>query len=145
VVDHALRRMIALADPGVYPEPATLRGTAERMSFTTELPIYGGGPTQWADVALSAETGHLLLRWTPHRHVEPLGPKPQWQDVVVLEGVGVPVAAPRGQRVAGGVGRARAAADAGCRQRGDPLFHLLVRAGGGEHAAVVVGIGVYQR
>jgi len=87
VVDHALRRMIALADPGVYPEPATLRGTAQKMSFTTELPIYGSGPTQWADVALSAETGRLLLRWTPHRHVEPLGPRPQWQDVVVLEGV----------------------------------------------------------
>jgi len=87
VVDQALRRMIALADPGVYPEPATLRGTAHKMSFTTELPIYGSGPTQWADVVLSAETGQLLLRWTPHRHVEPLGPKPAFQDVVILDGV----------------------------------------------------------
>ncbi len=87
VADHALRRMITLADPGVYPEPATLRGTAQAMSFTTELPIYGGGQMQWADVALSAETGHLLLRWTPHRHVEPFGSRPAWQDVVMLERV----------------------------------------------------------
>ena len=87
VVDHALRRMIALADPGVYPEPATLRGTAQRMSFTTELPIHGSGPTQWADVVLSAESGQMLLRWTPHRHVEPLGPKPAFQDMVILDGV----------------------------------------------------------
>jgi len=87
IVDHALRRMIALADPGVYPEPATLRGTAQAMSFTTELPIYGDGQVQPADVALSVEAGRLLLRWTPHRHVEPLGPRPAWQDVVVLDGV----------------------------------------------------------
>jgi len=87
VVDHALRRMIARADPGFYPEPATLRGTAQAMSFTTELPIFGDGQMQRADVALSAEAGRLLLRWTPHRHVEQLGPKPRWQDVVVLDGV----------------------------------------------------------
>lgn len=87
VVDHALRRMIALADPGVYPEPATLRGAAQAMAFTTELPIYGDGQMQRADVALSAEAGRLLLRWTPHRHVEPLGPKSAWQDVAVLDGV----------------------------------------------------------
>jgi len=87
VVDHALRRMITLADPGVYPEPATLRGTAQTMSFITELPIFGDGQMLRADVALSTESGRLLLRWTPHRHVEPLGPRPRWQDVVVLDGV----------------------------------------------------------
>ena len=87
LIDHSLRRMIALADPGVYPEPATLRGTAQAMSFTTELPIFGDEQMQRADVALSAETGRLLLRWTPHRHVEPLGPRSAWQDVVLLDGV----------------------------------------------------------
>ncbi len=87
VVDHALRRMVALADPGFFPEPATLRGTAQTVSFTTELPIYGDGPTQRADVTLSVNAGRLLLRWTPHRHVELFGATPAWQETVMLDGV----------------------------------------------------------
>ncbi len=86
-VDHALRRMVALADPGTYPEPATLRGTAQRLSFTTELPLYGGGQTQRADVTLSAEAGRLLLRWAPHRHAELYGAGPELQETVILDGV----------------------------------------------------------
>ncbi len=87
VIDHALRRMVALADPGFFPEPATLRGTAQIVSFTTELPIHGDGPTQRADVTLSASAGRLLLRWTPHRHVERFGATPAWQETVMLDGV----------------------------------------------------------
>lgn len=87
VIDHALRRMVALADPGFFPEPATLRGTAQAMSFTTELPTYGDGPTQRADVTLSANAGRLLLRWTPHRHVERFGAAPAWQETVMLDGI----------------------------------------------------------
>ncbi len=87
VVDHALRRMVALADPGTYPEPASLRGTAQRVAFTTELPLYGDGQTQRADVALSAEAGRLLLRWTPHRHAELYAGEPDTQETVVLDGV----------------------------------------------------------
>jgi len=87
VIDHALRRMVALADPGFFPEPATLRGTAQTVSFTTELPIHGDGPTQRADVTLSASAGRLLLRWTPHRDVERFGATPAWQETVMLHGV----------------------------------------------------------
>ena len=87
VIDHALRRMIALAEPGVYPAPATLRGTARVMSFTTGLPLDGDGRLQRADVVLSTEAGRLLLRWTPHRHVELFGTKPEWRSTVVLDGV----------------------------------------------------------
>jgi len=86
-VDHALRRMVALADPGTYPEPATLRGTAQRLSFTTELPLYGGGQTQRADVTLSAEAGRLMLRWAPHRHAELYGAGPELQETVILDGI----------------------------------------------------------
>lgn len=86
-VDRALRRMVALADPGTYPEPASLRGTSQRLSFTTELPLGGDGQTQRADVTLSAETGRLLLRWTPHRHAELYGAGPEVQETVMLEGV----------------------------------------------------------
>lgn len=87
VIDHALRRMVALADPGFFPEPSTLRGTAQTLSFTTELPISGDGPMQRADVTLSAQAGRLLLRWTPHRHVERFGAVPAWQQTVMLDGI----------------------------------------------------------
>lgn len=87
VIDRALRRMIALTDPGTYPEPPTLRGTARTLSFTTELPIHGAGPSLLADVALSARPGRLLLRWTPHRHVELFGAAPAWQETIILDGV----------------------------------------------------------
>ena len=86
-VDRALRRMVALADPGTYPEPATLHGAAQRLSFTTELPLRGDGQTQRADVTLSVEAGRLLLRWTPHRHAELYGGVPEVQETVLLDGV----------------------------------------------------------
>ncbi len=86
-VDRTLRRMVALADPGTYPEPATLHGTAQRMQFTTELPLRGDGLAQRADVTLSAEAGRLLLRWTPHRHAEHYGAEPEAQETVMLDGV----------------------------------------------------------
>ena len=86
-VDRALRRMVALADPGTYPEPATLHGTAQRLSLTTGLPLRGDGQTQRADVTLSAEAGRLLLRWAPHRHAERYGGAPEVQQVVMLDGV----------------------------------------------------------
>lgn len=86
-VDRALRRMVALADPGIFPEPPTMRGTARVLAFTTELPLGGAGPRQNADVAISAEAGRLLLRWTPRRHVEPFGAAPVPVETVLLQGV----------------------------------------------------------
>lgn len=86
-VDRALRRMVALADPGTYPEPASLRGTSQRLSLTTELPLGGDGQMERADVTLSAEAGRLLLRWAPHRHAELYGAGPELQEMVMLDGV----------------------------------------------------------
>lgn len=86
-IDRALRRLVALADPGIYPEPATLRGAAGSLSFLTELPLYGPGQTQRADVVLSAVSGQLVLRWAPHRHADLFGAAPAWQTTVLLDGV----------------------------------------------------------
>lgn len=86
-VDQALRRMIVLADPGVYPEPATLRGAAGALSLTTELPSGGPGPPLRADAVLSASDGRLVLRWRPHRHAEWFGAGPAWTTAIVSEGV----------------------------------------------------------
>ncbi len=85
--DQALRRMIALADPGVYPEPATLRGTVDSLAMTTELPSGGAGPSQRADTVLSASDGQLVLRWRPHRHAEWFGSGPAWSNAVMAEGI----------------------------------------------------------
>lgn len=86
-IDRALRRLVALADPGIYPEPATLRGAAGSLSFLTELPLHGPGQTQRADVVLSAVSGQLVLRWAPHRHADLFGAAPAWQTTVLLDGV----------------------------------------------------------
>ena len=86
-VDRTLRRLVQSADPGVYPEPATLHGTAQTVAFTTVLSSRYAGPSQPTDVALSVEGGRLLLRWTPHRHVVPLGPPPPPTTEVLLDGV----------------------------------------------------------
>ena len=85
-IDRALRHLVAQADPGLYPEPALLRGTTGSLSFVTELPLRLAGQAQRADVALLAEGGRLLLRWAPHRHVL-LSAAPARQETLLLDGV----------------------------------------------------------
>ena len=86
-VDGTLRRIVELADPGIYPEPATLRGTAHVLSLTTALPTGGVGLPQRADVVLASVNGQLVLRWRPHLHAEWFGPGPAWTETVLCEGV----------------------------------------------------------
>ncbi len=86
-VDRTLRRLVALADPGFYPEPASLRGTATAMSMTTDLPLHGAGQAQRAEVTLLANRGQVRLRWLPRRHVELFGGPPLAQETVILDGV----------------------------------------------------------
>ncbi|GAC1340659.1 MAG: hypothetical protein NVSMB18_11150 [Acetobacteraceae bacterium] len=86
-VDRALRRLVSLADPGIYPEPASLRGTASSLAFTTDLPLPGSGQRQRADVALAVAGGQLRLHWAPHAHVATFAGAPPGDDMVVLDGV----------------------------------------------------------
>ena len=86
-IDRALRRIVALADPGIYPEPPTLRGSAGSLSLLTELPLHGPGQAQRADAVLSTASGQLLLQWAPHRHADLFGVEPAWQTTVLLNGV----------------------------------------------------------
>ena len=86
-VDAALRHLIEAADPGTYPDPATLRGSADTLWLTTELPDGGSGAPQRADVVLSAAGGRLVLRWRPHRHAEWFGPGPGWSETVLADRV----------------------------------------------------------
>ena len=86
-VDRTLRQLISRADPGIFPEPATLRGGADSVSMVTELPVPPGDQQQRVAATLRTEGGQLLLRWTPQRHVERFGPAPRPQEMVLLSGV----------------------------------------------------------
>lgn len=86
-VEHALRHMIERMDPGLYPQPPAIRGTADALAFTTELPDGATGGKMLADVRLEAAGGHLLLWWTPHGAGLPFGAPPAARRTVLLEQV----------------------------------------------------------
>ena len=86
-VEQALRHLIERMDPGLFPEPPLVRGTATSFVFTTELPDSGTGGRIAADTRLGWEDGSLVLWWTPHgRGVPFLSPSPP-QRLVLLEQV----------------------------------------------------------
>lgn len=86
-IDRTLRRMIALTDPGIYPTPPSLRGTAQRLSFTSELPGSITGAAQQADIALGLEGTRLVMRWSARRHAERFTPLPPPGETVLLDGL----------------------------------------------------------
>jgi prepilin-type N-terminal cleavage/methylation domain-containing protein len=75
-VERALRRMIERMDPGMYPDPPVVRGTAHAIVFTTELPDPANGGTLTADVRLETANGMLILWWTPHTRGVPFATPP---------------------------------------------------------------------
>lgn len=86
VVDATLRRMIANAGPGVFPEPASLKGTASSLDMVTEVPGADGVPRR-VETVLFARDGSMRLRLAAHRHVEPFGPPAPADEAVLLGGV----------------------------------------------------------
>lgn len=84
--DAAIRRLLAAADPGTYPEPAPFLGTATTLTVLTEIPGPDGLP-QPADATLFAASDQLRLRWTLHHHVERFGNLPQSLEMALLDGV----------------------------------------------------------
>jgi prepilin-type N-terminal cleavage/methylation domain-containing protein len=86
-VELAVRHMIERMDPGVWPEPAQIRGSASAVAFTTELPDPSTGGLMAADVRLEAEGGTLFLLWTPRGHGVPFGPPPTPIRVPLLDHV----------------------------------------------------------
>lgn len=86
-VEHALRQMIERMNPGMYPEPPLVRGSASAIFFTTELPNPTTGGTLTADVRLQADDGNLVLWWTPHTRGIPFNAPPPPHREVLLPGV----------------------------------------------------------
>jgi hypothetical protein len=75
-VERALRRLIERMDPGMYPDPPLVRGTAHAIVFTTELPDQTNVGSVTADVRLEAVGGELTLWWTPHTRGIPFATPP---------------------------------------------------------------------
>ena len=71
-----LRHMVERMDPGVWPEPPQIRGSATTIAFSTELPDPSTGGVIAADVRLEASRDALVLLWTPRGHGVPFGPPP---------------------------------------------------------------------
>jgi hypothetical protein len=86
-VNQAFKHLVEQADPGVYPNPATLRGSADRLALTTQLPNGDLGLPMRADVVLFASRGRLVLRWRRHAHVVWFGAGPDWTETVLADGV----------------------------------------------------------
>lgn len=88
-VDRALRRLIEAADPGTATDPAPIQGAAHTLAFRADFSDAPGMlPIRHADVALGVDRAqHLVLRWTPHAHVNRLGPPPPTHEEVLLDRV----------------------------------------------------------
>lgn len=86
VVEAALRRLIAAADPGIYPEPASMKGTSASLAMVTQV-AGPDGALRPVDVTLFAAGGSMRLRVGVHRHVEPSVPSSNSETTVLLTGV----------------------------------------------------------
>ena len=88
VVDAALRRLIAQASPGIYPEPASLKGTNNSVAMVTQAPGVDG-VLRPVDATLLAAGGALRVRLDAHRHLEQFGAPAQAsaRNLVLLGGV----------------------------------------------------------
>jgi general secretion pathway protein J len=87
-VDRTLRRLVEHMDPGTTSEPPLIQGGANRMAFTTEFPQSAAVlPTRLVDVGLLVEAGRLILRWSPHMHVQRFTPPPPPIETELLRGV----------------------------------------------------------
>ena len=85
-VDTLLRSLVADADPGIFPEPASLKGTATTLSLLTAM-TGADGRRERVDAVLFASGGQLRLRWTPHRHIASFDSGPPAQETTLLDGV----------------------------------------------------------
>lgn len=87
-VDRLLRRLVEQMNPGTQREAPRIVGDAGSLEFVTDLgPAAGALGTREAEVRLSAENNHLLLRWRPHLHARQFGAPPPPTDTELLRGV----------------------------------------------------------
>jgi general secretion pathway protein J len=88
-VDRTLRRMIEQIAPGNAHDAPEIKGNANSVEFTSELPLGAGtSPTSQAEIRLLVDRSHqLLLRWAPYSHGIRIGPPPSPTDTLMLPDV----------------------------------------------------------
>jgi len=88
-VDRLLRQLLTAMEPGRPIDPVNINGTAQQLVFTSMLPqALQRADWRRADMALLVDTRHqLILRWSPHLHVQRLFAAPPSEDAVLLQGV----------------------------------------------------------
>jgi general secretion pathway protein J len=86
-VDRTLRGIIEQIDPGNTHDAPDIRGNAQTVAFTSELPEGAAAAlaTREAEIRILVDRAHrLVLRWAPYRHATPVGSPPQPTDTVLL-------------------------------------------------------------
>lgn len=86
IVDATLRRLIAVADPGIYPEPASLTGKSASLTMVTQV-AGPDGALRLVDAMVFVAGGSLRVRLGVHHHVEPQAPASVGETTVLLAGV----------------------------------------------------------
>jgi general secretion pathway protein J len=87
--DRTLRRLVEQMDPSADSAKLRLQGGAHAMRFVTALPLTARAlQIRQAEVTVYVDGLHqLMLRWTPWRHGERVGPAPAPAETVLLQGV----------------------------------------------------------
>jgi len=75
-VERAVRLMLERMNPGIYPDPPVVRGSANMLAFTTELPAPASGASLAADVRLEISGGDLVLWWSSRTAGVPFDQRP---------------------------------------------------------------------
>jgi general secretion pathway protein J len=86
-VDRTLRGIIEQIDPGNTHDAPEIRGDAQSVEFTSELPEGAAAAlvTREAEIRIMVDRAHrLVLRWAPYRHAIPVGSPPQSDETVLL-------------------------------------------------------------
>jgi general secretion pathway protein J len=88
-VDRTLRRMIEQIAPGNSHDAPEIKGNANSVEFTSELPLgAGSSPTCQAEIRILVDRSQeLLLRWAPYSHGIRIGPPPSPTDTLLLPDV----------------------------------------------------------
>jgi general secretion pathway protein J len=88
-VDRTLRQLLVEMEPGRPIDPVNINGTQQRLAFTSVLPqALQRADWRRADMALLVDARHqLILRWSPHLHVQRLIAAPPPEDAILLPNV----------------------------------------------------------
>lgn len=85
--DRIIRQLVAQMDPGMDGDPPVSAGPAS-LAFRTNLGAAAAALGVYdADIALLADHGNLVMRWTPALHGARIGPPPPPQTVLLAPGV----------------------------------------------------------